>query len=202
MAEFPFSFWQVTPGDPATIPDTTATAAELYAHLESGGYLPYYSDEFLWFYEPVYYQAYTELGWYRLNVDHLQDLLISDPEPSYRNFTPQNVNLNFDPSVMADVLQWLENQGNNIIYIYGANDPWTAGAVQLTGSTNALKIIQPNGNHYLSLGDIDQSDLVYQTLSQWLDMEVPVQTANLPLQSTEPFEESLPVELLPRRHAH
>ena len=197
MAEFPFSFWQVTPADPSTIPDTTASAAELYAYIEGGGYLIYYADETVEFYEPVYYQAYTELGWYRLNVDHFKDLLVSVPEPSYRNFAPLNTNLDFDPSVMADMTAWLETQGNNIIYVYGANDPWTAGAVSPGAATNAIKIIQPNANHYINLAELDQRDLLYQTLGQWLDMEIPVRTAGLNTAASIPADEFSPPEILP-----
>lgn len=197
MAEFPFSFWQVTPADPSTIPDTTASAAELYAHIEGGGYLIYYADETVEFYEPVYYQAYTELGWYRLNVDHLKDLLVSVPEPSYRNFAPRNANLDFDPEVMADMTDWLETQGNNIIYIYGANDPWTAGAISPGGQTNAVKIVQPDANHYISLEELDQRDLVYQTLAHWLDMNIPAQTENMNITTTAPSDEYRPMQIHP-----
>ena len=173
VAEYAFSFWQVTPGDPTSIPDSSASAQELYQHIEDGGYLPYYSDPYVTFYEPVYYQAYTELGWYKLVVDHLQDLLVTYKQPSYSYMAPRNVPLNFDPQVMPDILQWLQTEGNNIIYIYGGNDPWTAGAVELTGQTNAVKIVQPGANHYINIADLEERDLVYTTLSQWLDMEIP-----------------------------
>ena len=170
--EYAFSFWQVTDHDTAGIPDSSSTAQELYAHLEGGGYFPFYSDKYMNFYEPVFYQFYTELGYYRLVTDHLQGLLVSVPNPSYSFFAPQGVALNFNPQAMQDVLQWLQTEGNNIIYIYGELDPWTAGAVEPTGQTNAIKIVQPGANHYINIADLNEKALVYTTLESWLGIEI------------------------------
>jgi hypothetical protein len=170
--EYAFSFWQVTDHDTSTIPDTSSTAQALYHYLESEGYFPLYSDEYMNFYEPVFYQFYTELGYYQLITDHLQGLLVTLPNPSYSYFAPQGIFLNFNPAVMEDVLQWLQTEGNHIIYIYGELDPWTAGAVELTGQTNAIKIVQAGANHYINIADLDEKALVYSTLESWLGVDI------------------------------
>ncbi len=170
--EYSFAFWQVTDHDISQIPDSNSTALELYTYLESGGYIPYYSDGSIEFYEPVYYQAYTELGYYGFITDHLDSLLVSVPNPSYSFFAPKDVDLTFKPEVIPDVIQWLQTAGNNIIYIYGELDPWTAGAIELTGQTNVLKIVQAEANHSIRLSDLDEKELVYSTLESWLEIEV------------------------------
>ncbi len=169
VLEFPFSFWQTTDGNCSNIPDTTATASELYNYLRTYGYFDFYSDELLDYYEPVYYQAYTELGWYRLIDDYVQDLLVAVPDPSYRLMAPQNVPLNFNPQVMPDVINWLQNYGNNIIYIYGSNDPWSAGAIESTGLTNALKIVKAGANHTVQISDLTEKDMIYSMINQWIN---------------------------------
>jgi hypothetical protein len=169
--EYPFSFWQVTNGDCSEIPDSTSSALELFNHIKNFGYLDFYSDEMLAYYEPVYYQAYTELGWYRLIDDDLKDLLTS--APSYRQMAPHNVNLEYNPAVLQDINDWLTSHGNNIIYIYGANDPWTAGAIKSVGATNAIKIIQEGANHTISIEDLDDRNLVYAKIYEWLDIQNP-----------------------------
>ena len=168
--EYSFSFWQYGIYDIETVPDSGLTAQELYSLLEGSGYLPYYSDPYIDYMEPYYYQMYTELGYYRLVDDHLSHLLIDLEGPSYSYFAPQNVLLSFNPATMLDVNNWLQNEGNNIIYIYGEIDPWTAGAVELTGQTNALQIIQVGANHSILLDDLDQKELVYSTLENWLGL--------------------------------
>jgi len=170
--EYAFSFWQVSDHDTSQIPDSSSSALELFTHIEEAGFMPLYSEEYMNFYQPVFYQFYTELGYYRLITDHLQGLLISLPNPSYSFFAPAGVPLNFNPAVMQDVLQWLQTEGNNIIYIYGELDPWTAGAVEPTAQTNAIKIVQAGANHYIDIADLDQKTLVYTALESWLGVEI------------------------------
>jgi len=166
--EFEFSFWQTTDRNVSQIPDSTATAEELFSYLADFGYIPYYSVDYVKFFEPIYYQAYTELGWYRLVNDHLKDLLVTFENPSWSYFAPKGVPLNFKPEVIPDLIDWLKTDGDNIIYIYAEEDPWTAGALENVGGTNALKIIQPNANHIIDLNTLDQKEHVFTTLFDWL----------------------------------
>jgi hypothetical protein len=170
--EYYFAFWQITEGDCSTIPDEEATVQELYQYLEDFGGFPLYSDEYIDFYQPVYYQFYTEQGYYRLINDHLESLLLGVPEPSYSFFAPKNVDLVFNQDVIPDVINWLQMEGNNIIYVYGGQDPWTAGAISSTGGTNAIKIIEPGVNHYILISGLSDAGTVYATLSAWLDVEI------------------------------
>ena len=172
--EYYFAFWQYGTEDISAVPDTGNTAEQLYQFILGEGYLPYYSDEGIAILEPFYYQMYTELGYYRLIDDHLSHLLVDLPDPSYSYFAPEGVSLVFNSLTMQDVNNWLQTGGDNIIYIYGEIDPWTAGAVELTGETNAIKIIQPGANHLISLYDLDERDLVYSTLEDWLDLTIEV----------------------------
>jgi len=173
VCEYPFSFWQFQNWDCADIPGEEATVEELYNHLEGAGWFRVYSQEYMDFYSPVYYQAYTELGWYRLINDHLEGLLVSDPEPSYSFFAPKNIPLEFQPEVMQDIEQWLQTAGNNIIYIYGGLDPWTAGAIELSGVTNAVKIVQEVADHGAGIETLDDPEAVYGLLEVWLGQEIP-----------------------------
>ena len=172
ILEFPFSFWQVTDGNCSTIPDTSTNYNDLYEYLKNFGYFDVYSDEMLDFFQPVYYQAFTELGWYELIADHLQDLLVAVPNPSYKQMAPTNVPLNYNVQVIPDAIDWLQSNGDNIIYIYGENDPWTAGALESVGLTNSIKIIQPNANHSIKIEQLDQKALVYSTLEQWTGIPI------------------------------
>lgn len=177
--EYAFSFWQYGVNDITAVPDTGQTAQQLYNIIEGWGYLPYYSDEYIEYLEPFYYQMYTELGYYRLVDDHLSHLMVDLLDPSYSYFAPTGVPLIFNPITMQDINTWLQTEGSNIIYIYGEIDPWTAGAVELTGQTNAVKIIQPGANHSILLENIDQKGLIYSNLEEWLDVTIQENGSNL-----------------------
>ena len=172
ILEFLFAFWQYGDGDCSMIPGPDASVDEMFSYLTEVSPLTYYSDSGIDYFAPLFYQAYTELGYCTYITEHLKELLVILEDPTYRVFAPGNVELNFNPGVMQDVNNWLQNEGNNIIYIYGAIDPWTAAAVDLTGATNALKIVQPGGNHGVRIIGLDEQDTVIQTLEQWLNMDI------------------------------
>jgi hypothetical protein len=73
---------------------------------------------------------------------------------------------------MQDVIPWLQTQGERIIYIYGGIDPWTAAAVQPAGGLDVVKVVQPGANHSVKIGDLDQKELVIQTLERWLNIQI------------------------------
>ena len=177
ICEYPFAFWQTGPGDCSEIPDSLASAQILYSHLELRSSFGLFSDEINQFYQPLWYQAYTQFGYYRLITEHLADLLEAVPHPSYSKFAPPGVPLNYDPRISQDILYWIQNEGNNIIFIYGGQDPWSAAAVELTGQTNALKIIQPGANHSVRISDLDNPQEVYNALEAWLGVQIDVTRA-------------------------
>lgn len=172
VLEYWFAFWQYGDGDESKIPGPAASPSEWYSHLSQVSSLYYYSDTGIAYFEPFFYQAFTELGYGPYLHEHLQDLLTIIHDPTYRTFAPRNVSMEFDPSVMRDIQAWLQSEGSHIIYIYGANDPYTAAAVELTGATNALKIVQSRANHRVKITDLDERDRVFQTLRQWLGVPV------------------------------
>jgi len=174
VSEYLFAFWQYGDGDVAKIPAADATPETLFNHLEDISGLYFYAQTYVSYYEPFFYQAFTELGYCPYVYDHLQDMLVADPAPTYRVFAPQGVALDFNAGAMIDINSWLQNHGDNIIYIYGGNDPYTVAAQELTGKTNALRIIQPGANHGVKIADLDERERVLQALEAWLGMSLTV----------------------------
>ncbi len=172
VLEYMFAFWQYGDGDTSKIPDETASPNTNFNHLARVSPFYHYSDQGIEGSMPLYYQAFVELGYCPYVYDHLKDLLVLVEKPTYKTFAPQGVTYNFNPGIMQDVISWLQNYGNNIIYIYGAIDPWTAAAIELKGNTNALKIVQPGGNHTIRINQLDQKDVVIQKLEEWLQMDI------------------------------
>lgn len=174
VMEYIFVFWQFGPGDCSQIPAENVTDRELFDHFNGVVGLDMFSDGAIDQYGPHYYQAYTQMGYYRLITDHLEDLLAYATDPSYSIYAPRNVPLNFDASVMPPIISWLQNSGNNIIYIYGALDPWTAGAVIPTASTNALWFNKAGKDHRVRIGDLSDSERnrVFTALENWTGISI------------------------------
>jgi hypothetical protein len=95
-------------------------------------------------------------------------------DPTNIILAPKNEDLTFNPATMYNVYTWLRDHGNNIIYIYGETDLWGATAMELSGKTNAVKIVKPGGSHRTRIGNLppEQQNIVYSALEEWLGIKI------------------------------
>lgn len=171
VLEYPFAFWQYGSGDCAAVPGAEASDRELFDHLVGVSPLSFYADAGYTYYRPLFYQAYTEIGYCPYVYSHLARLLKAVPRPTYRSFAPR-VEMEFRPEVMAAVVPWLRAQGQRIVYIYGGNDPWTAAALGPVPGLDALRVVQPGANHGVKIRDLDQAGAVVAALERWLEIDI------------------------------
>jgi len=190
VLEYPFAFWQYGSGNCDEVPGSGSLVNDIYAALSAVVGFEYYSDQTMDYYYPIYYHMLTELGYYGFVTEHLEDLLTTDNHYSNDIFAPPGADLTFNSAVMPGVINWLQTEGDNIIYLYGGNDPWSAAAIELTGAARALKIVQADGNHNLSIATLDDAQEMYDSLESWLDISVYPQAA--------PLMKEIPEEELPR----
>lgn len=171
VLEYPHAYWQYGSSNCEDVPGPGASAQVMFDHLNTINGFDYYSDQWHEYYAFVFYQFFTEYGYYGFITDHLSDLLTQE---RYSNdfMAPPGVEMIFDYTVMADILNWLQTEGNNIIYVYGARDTWTAAAVELTGATNAIRIDEPGADHTVQITELTRRNEVYDSLESWLDIEI------------------------------
>ena len=100
------------------------------------------------------------------------DLLEVVQDPGAEFFLPYEVSTTYDPSTIQDIDRWLRTEGDNIIYIYGEYDPWTAALLEPGEGTNALFILQPGEDHGVRIGDLDEEARVLDSLEAWLGVEI------------------------------
>lgn len=174
VLEYSFSFWQWGRWRCDQIPDENATADEMFSHLEKMNIFGLYTKDGIATYEPFFYQAMTELGYYGFVHDHLEDLLEAVSEPTNAIFAPQDADLTYRPEVMQDIHSWLVNEGNNILYIHGELDTWTGAGVIPSEGTNALRMVNPGGYHDTRINSFppQMRQEIYGVLSRWLEKEV------------------------------
>lgn len=75
---------------------------------------------------------------------------------------------------MQKINTWVQKHGNNMLFIYGEVDAWSAPAVQLTGETNAVKMIKDGGSHRTRIRSFEGEELgtIYSTLEDWLEIRI------------------------------
>ena len=167
VLEYPFSFWQYTDADCGAIPDTHATADEVLDHLREVVSFWSYSDEAM--NSASMYQFCTQLGYYGYVTENVSDLL-SDTDYPNCAYAPC-VDAVYDPEPMRDLDLWLKTSGDNIIYIYGADDPWSAPYVDTSSQNNARTFFLDGGNHFTFIETFlpAKRDEINELLQSWLE---------------------------------
>ncbi len=173
VLEYSFAFWQWNSGGCESIPDTTESADIVFGHFKDHAGLDYFSDESIKSLYPFWYQCYTEYGYYAYDISEYKDLLkYADGKTFF--FIPDSLQLQFNPEPMKDISNWVTNYSNNMIFIYGGNDPWTSTGVCLSGKTNSLKMILPGGSHQTKIRNFPTEDkkLIYSKIEDWLGIKI------------------------------
>ncbi|WP_418604639.1 S28 family serine protease [Hwangdonia sp.] len=175
VLEFPFSFWQWG-GNCEDIPTEAATANERFQYLIKISGMGLYNDKGFHHYLPSFYQHMVELGYYGFDLEPVKDLLKVVKSSSNMRFAPDDVDLTYNPEYIKNVRDFVENKGDHILYIYGANDPWGACAPTPKPSVDALKMVLEGGHHGTRIKDFSENDQqkIYDKLSAWLGDDVEI----------------------------
>lgn len=171
VEELPFIFWQYgNQSRCASIPATNATDDAVFKFLDDTVGVASYGDEDLTAYLPYYHQSATQLGYPISDESYLTGLLYPGQDTA-RAYIPAGVPTQpYDNgTAMEDVQSWITSSGQRIMLIYGQNDPWTAGAVDLGAATDSFKLIAPGGNHGSSIATLtsDDQDTATAAVLRW-----------------------------------
>ncbi len=157
VQEFRFAFWQYGgPEDCAALPDPAGDAAALAGALSDVA--RGFSDPYLDYYAPYYYQAATQLGQYGPLEAGLGDLLTQPGTYRVTNYPPLGAPKPFDAGAMADVASWVSTEASRVLFVYGALDPWTAGAFELGARPELYRFDVAGGNHGAQIGRLSEPD--------------------------------------------
>ena len=170
VLEFPFAFWQwgLKCED---IPGGDATARELFDFFRKANIFDYFSDTGILVFEPFFYQAMTQLGYYGYRPSRYPGQIRHVRDTTFRFAAPQHVRLKYDDKIMHEIDDFLQDQGNHFIYIYGGTDTWSATAVRLHGKARAVQVFKPGGSHYTRIKNLPeyQRKTVLDSLTKWLE---------------------------------
>lgn len=175
VLEYSFAYWQWSDGDCSKIPDENSPIEEIWKHLLINGGVTYFSDQDIEGIYPFFYQCYTEYGYYGYDISPFGDLIkYADGHTPF--FFPMHELPEFDPTVTQDISNWVQNEANNFIFIYGGNDPWSSTGVCLTGKTNSIKIVLPGGSHRTRIKSFTGKDkrLIISKLEEWLGVNLQI----------------------------
>ncbi|MCB0804351.1 MAG: aminopeptidase [Bacteroidales bacterium] len=170
VLEYSFAFWQwgMTPVD--SIPDTTASPVQIISHLGKVAGFDWVSEKGIERMQPFFYQAMLEIGFYGYDITPFQDFVSFKENPGFDFTLPEGIEVHYDPLPMQQVDCFIRHQADNILLIYGENDPWSATGAEITWNNDVVKIIKPDGSHMTRIKNLPetQKELAISTLKRWL----------------------------------
>jgi hypothetical protein len=165
VEELPFIFWQYgSQSHCSMIPAPTASDDIVFKFLDDTIDIASYGDEQLLAYLPYYHQSATQLGYPIDDESYLVGLQYPGADTA-RAYIPAGITTPAydNGAAMRDVQSWIATSGERILLIYGQNDPWSAGAVDLGAATDSFKFIAPAGNHGSSIANLSTDDAATAT---------------------------------------
>ena len=148
VLEYPFSFWQW--GSKCNdIPAKESDLEKVIEHFINVSGIDFFADGAMENFASHYYQAATQMGYYGYETEDFKGLLKALPMKPHPHaaFTPGKMKVKFDGSLAKKVDRWLKTEAKHMAYIYGANDTWSATAVQPNDKTDCLWFFLKGKDH-------------------------------------------------------
>lgn len=148
VLEYPFAFWQIGDVSCDKIP-TSGSVDDYMEHIMKVGSLDFLSDQIINPWAPNGYMAY-QTGFYGYDFSRYKKLLrfVKGDNPTAA-FVPKYIQEKpFDSNFYKQVNEWLSEKGNDILYIYGSRDTWSACRVMVSDKVNSKSYVLPNANHF------------------------------------------------------
>ncbi len=173
VLEYEFAFWQWGSVPCDSIP-LDGDDEKLFRHLADVGDPRYFADQGLEYFEPFFYQAMTEIGYYGYNFDRFAGLLKharNSEQPEFQFSAPQGPDYVYDYGFGRKVAEYIREDAENFIFLYGEFDPWSATAADPGDNDKCLKVVKEGGSHRIRIMNLsdDRREEVLDRLEEWLD---------------------------------
>ncbi len=174
VLEYSFSFWQWG-SSCEDLPTGDTLDNYIQSFIDIVG-LSFYDDKTMKLFAPHYYQASSQMGYYGFETDRFGDLIKTLPRNPNASFAPKELGkIKINNKTPKAAEKWLEKNGNQFIYINGANDTWSATRVIPTTKVDALYFNMANRSHgdarMKNLSKSDK-DAIVKKIEKWLNVEV------------------------------
>lgn len=177
IIEAPFVFWQYGKTSSCDLVSAEGDINTIFNFFQTFSRVSGYEDSGIDQFSPYYFQSATELGGPGAITKHLDHLIYFDF--SLSQYTPRGVATPYSSTSMLEVRDWAMKTAENIIYVYGEFDPWSAGEFPLSNTgKNTHKFVVSKGNHSANFTKLDakQKNKAVSIMESWLKKELPSQT--------------------------
>lgn len=171
--ETAFTFWQYSSADNCQlIPDVdSASDTEVLSFIDSTNRFALWSDQGIADDQGYWVAVAAEQGYPAVPTAHLAGLLRYDDEPTpLQMITALATPPAYDAAPMQDLADWVATEAGSTVLVYGARDPWTAGAFTVSGDDDTSSHVVTGGNHLSRLQSLpqDERDAVIERVQAWI----------------------------------
>ncbi|MFI6276490.1 S28 family serine protease [Streptomyces sp. NPDC050988] len=173
VLDYVWGFWQygtLAGCDEIPADAKNATDEEIWTSVDTISGFSFYTDQGLEPYTPYFYQAGTQLGAPTIVFPHIEKKYIRYGYLPPRNFVPRDISMKFQPGAMHDVDAWVKRNANQMLFVYGQNDPWGAEPFRVgKGARDSYVFTAPGMNHGANVAGLvpDQKALATARILEW-----------------------------------
>lgn len=169
--EYSFAFFQWGAWCCDSIPKAGTDPGKMISHLNHIAGIKWISNEGIQELQPFFYQAMREIGFYGYDIEPFKPWTSYQENPTFEFSLPIGISVDYDPQPMQEIDCFIRHKAQNMLFIYGEYDPWSATSVDMTYSTNSIKIVKPGGSHRTRISNLndDQKKIINDTLNNWLN---------------------------------
>ena len=172
ILEYSFAFWQW--GIPvASIPQKGVSTEHLYTHLIDVVGYGFFEEKAVDDLQPYFWAALTEQGIYGYETASFKDYFETDKVFKFDWAFPEGISKAYDLKPMQEIKSYLDNSAENMLFIYGEYDAWSATAVELNSTSEKrelYKFVKPQGDHRTRIKSFDSKTQasIYGIIDSWL----------------------------------
>jgi hypothetical protein len=174
--ELPFIFWQYgSRANCGSIPVASASDDAVFDFFSQTATLSEWTDSSLDAFLPYYHQSGSELGYPISDESYLGDLLSYPGQDQPPAYLPAGVPVPaYSDAAMRDVQSWVRSEGHQLLLVYGENDPWSAGAIEIGAAQDSFRFFVAGGNHGSSVAALAAADkkVALDAISRWSGVKV------------------------------
>ncbi|MCT4629853.1 S28 family serine protease [Winogradskyella sp.] len=173
ILEYSFAFWQW--GIPASsIPKEGVSVETMYKHLIAVVGYGFFEEKAVDDLQPYFWAALTQQGIYGYETAPFKEYLNTEEVYKFDWAFPEGVSKPFDAKPMQEIKTYLDTSAENILFIYGEYDAWSATAVDLSSNAQQrglYKFVKEKGDHRTRIKSFSSEDQerIYKIVNAWIN---------------------------------
>lgn len=173
VLEYSFAFWQWGAYEANSLPTSSATNSIVLSHLLNVSGISFFEQQGVNDLRSYFWAALTEMGIYGYQYEPFKEYLSQQSDYLFDFTAPNGLSTEFDPAPMKKLNDFIQDEAETILFIYGEYDTWSATAVDLSIAAQARglkKFVNPASHHDTRIGSFnaETKDEIMKTIEGWI----------------------------------